>query len=419
MNRTRHLRKIKQYNRTLKNVKKNVILIEQVMQKKIKIKKPKTEDNVKKNLEFKALEFKEEFDNNEKGDEHTDSGVDEPNGSGDDESIGEYTSSDSDLEYDTLIMRAIAVSSRGEQFLCDIGDSSIKYIDKDLGLVRLSGCFKGYHDTEDGFNALFNKPCGLAVDSDDNLIIADTGNNCLRKIELTRVGGEINIMRVFTIAGSKITEPGYKDGGVGECLFNNPTDVAIDEEDIIYVADAGNDCIRRIKEGKVTTIGEKTFNNPQGIAINPIDKTLIVTDTGNNCVKRIDEDCMIKVIAGKEGQGVVENALPKDIKWGEIPLDITLQQPMGVIVDGEGVIFISDTNNNCIRIIKNNVVTTILSINKASAFHSPTALAIHDDNLIIVDTYNEIVRQINGIATKVEVKRNMTQSLLNMVNKFV
>lgn len=412
MNKTKHLRHIKQYNRTLKNKKNNVILIEPIISNKIKMIKPNKkihiekdiQDDIQEHIQDDIQEHKESIKNI--GDHSTSSSE-------------EYSSDDSDLNDPSLILRALTVSSIGEHFLCDIGDSCIKYIDKDVGLVHIAGCYRGYHDSTDGFQSLFDNPCGIAVDSDDNLIIADTGNNCIRKIELTRVGGEINCLRVFTVAGSTETIPGYKDGSLEESLFNNPTDIAIDEEDIIYVADAGNDCIRRIKEGKVTTIGSKSFDNPQGIALNPIDKTLIVTDTGNNCVKRIDEDCVIKVIAGREGQGVVENALPKDLKWGEIPTDITLQQPMGVIVDGGGVIFISDSNNNCIRIIKNNVVTTILSIDKASAFHSPTALAIHDDNLIIVDTFNEIVRQINGIATKVEVKRNMTQSILNMVNKFV
>ena len=412
MNKTKHLRHIKQYNRTLKNKKNNVILIEPIVSNKIKMIKPNKKIHIEKDIQEHIQEHIQEDIQEDKesikniGDHNTSSSE-------------EYSSDDSDLNDPSLILRALTVSSTGEHFLCDIGDSCIKYIDKDVGLVHIAGCYKGYNDSTDGFRSLFDQPCGIAVDSDDNLIIADTGNNCIRKIELTRIGGEINCLRVFTVAGSKETIPGYKDGPLEESLFNNPTDIAIDEEDIIYVADGGNDCIRRIKEGKVTTIGNKSFDNPQGIAINPIDKTLIVTDTGNNCVKRIDEDCVIKVIAGREGQGVVENALPKDLKWGEIPTDITLQQPMGVIVDGEGVIFISDSNNNCIRIIKNNVVTTVLSINKDSAFNSPTALALDKDNLVIVDTMNELVRQINGIATKVEIKRNLSQSFLNLVNKFV
>ena len=423
MNRTRHLRKIKQYNRTLKNVKKNVILIEPVIQKKIKMIKPpdnvsnSTANNEDVNFnkiyeqELKKLNLLEKeyaLDYNS---------ADESVASKDD--LPEDENYLSDYDDEEIIMRGLAVSSMGEHFICDIGDSCIKYIDPDFGLIHLAGSIKGYHDSEDSVDVQFNKPCGIAVDSDDNLIIADTGNNCLRKIELTRIGGEINVLRVLTIAGSTETTPGYKDGEALESLFNKPSDIALDAEDNIYVSDAGNNCIRKIIAGNVLTLGEKIFNNPQGIAINPVDKTIIITDTDNNCIKHMDKENNITIIAGKESSNTTNNALPRDLKWGEIPTDIILQQPTSVVVDGEGVIFISDTNNNCIRVIKNNVVSTILSVNKFNSFQSPTALALDKDNLIIADTMNEIIRQINGIATKVEIKRNMTQSILNVVNKFV
>ena len=106
-------------------------------------------------------------------------------------------------------------------------------------------------------------------------------------------------MRVNTIAG-KSRNDGYKDGKLSESLFNHPQGICFDKEGNLLVADTWNNCIRKIStdNGMVTTIAgcgegfvdgnaltEAKFNNPFSLAIN--DDIIYVSDTGNNAIRKI------------------------------------------------------------------------------------------------------------------------------------
>ena len=429
MNKTLRLRKGKQYNRTIKNRKNNVILIEPIVlettdfeEPRIKIddikliEGPKKGDSCAAHTEAAPAEAAHteaapaEAAHTEAA--HTEAAHTEDEYS--DEYYDEYSDDDDDPVEG--ILRGIVVSETGEHFVSDIGDNCIKKLDKVYGLIDIAGSIRGHNDSDIGYEAEFNCPCGMDMDKDNNIIIADLGNNCIRKIELTRVADEIKVNRVMTVAGSAAQEPGYVDGSIEEALFRFPSDVAIDSHGTIYVADSGNNCIRRIKDGQVTTFGEKTFNNPEGIAIQRVDDSIIVADTGNNCIKRITQDQTICVIAGKEGQPSGDISLPRNTQFEESAEQIRFNHPTGIIVDGEGNIFVSDTKNDCIRIITDSEATTIISMSEESKFNMPTGLAVEDDNLIILDTNNSTIRQINGVAKKIvkdPISKNGFLSLLN------
>lgn len=85
--------------------------------------------------------------------------------------------------------------------------------------------------------AKFNTPRGIAVDSEGNILIADQNNHCIRKISLDGI--------VTTIAGTP-QSAGYQDGFPKEAKFNQPTGVAVDRNDMIYIADQNNHCIRKL-----------------------------------------------------------------------------------------------------------------------------------------------------------------------------
>jgi len=91
-------------------------------------------------------------------------------------------------------------------------------------------------------NALFYNPRQMVFDTKNNLVIADAGNNCIRRI--TPDG------TVETMAGTP-GKKGYQDGSAEDALFDNPWGLAIDKDGTIYVADTGNHCIRKIR-----------YNNP-------------------------------------------------------------------------------------------------------------------------------------------------------------
>jgi sugar lactone lactonase YvrE len=158
-----------------------------------------------------------------------------------------------------------------------------------------NGSSVGYKD-EKGTAAQFNEPAGVAVDAAGNVYVADRNNNCIRKI--TSDGA------VTTFAGKGPDNPGYVDAIKGsDAKFKGPSDVAIDAAGNIYVVDSGNNRVRKITpEGEVSTLagnGEAgflddetfggssaKFNYPTGIAVDA-NGNVYVADQGNNRIRKI------------------------------------------------------------------------------------------------------------------------------------
>ncbi|KOF01370.1 hypothetical protein OB69_17945, partial [Roseivirga seohaensis subsp. aquiponti] len=168
--------------------------------------------------------------------------------------------------------------------------SIIRKIDTEGNVSDFAGSgFFGNVDGQ-GTEARFTTLMGGAIDSQGNLYVADFGNHSIRKI--TSAG------LVTTLAGSG-TE-GYADGTGIAASFNRPFDIAINSNDIVFVADEGNDRIRRIEpNGEVTTFAgsgvegfldgdsqNAMFFEPKALDFDSHDN-LFVADWGNNRVRKI------------------------------------------------------------------------------------------------------------------------------------
>jgi DNA-binding beta-propeller fold protein YncE len=146
------------------------------------------------------------------------------------------------------------------------------------GQAGMNGSAVGF-----GNNARFNNPFAVAVDNADNVYVSDSGNNTIRKIMPSRV--------VVTLAGL----PGYigsTDGNGSDARFCNPQGLAVDGAGNVYVADTGNNTVRKITPmGLVTTLSEMVgeagrFNSPGGVAVDDAGN-IYVADTNNHCVRKI------------------------------------------------------------------------------------------------------------------------------------
>ena len=158
-------------------------------------------------------------------------------------------------------------------------------------------------------------------------VIADTNNNCLRKVMLPS-------RQVVTIAGGRGTgKAGWADGaGDTAALFGLPTGVAVDRDGTIYVADSNNHAIRKVSPDLVvsTLSGSPEeahrkpywrdgsakaarFNTPRDIALCS-DRTLVVSDANNQCLRRVRvEDGHVTTIAGAPEQaGCVSSHTSRD-----------------------------------------------------------------------------------------------------------
>jgi len=136
--------------------------------------------------------------------------------------------------------RSVAVDAAGNVYVADTGNHCIRVIAPDGQVVTLAGVKEpGYVDGQ-GSEARFNFPAGIAVDAEGNLYVADTANHCIRKI--TPDG------TVTTLAGNGA--PGDVDGLAGEAQFRAPEGVAVGTDGNIYVADTGNHRVRKIVVGR-------------------------------------------------------------------------------------------------------------------------------------------------------------------------
>jgi serine/threonine-protein kinase len=150
----------------------------------------------------------------------------------------------------------------------------------------------------DGINATFNYPAGVAVDAVGNVFVADQNNQRIRKVT---PGGVVS-----TLAGSGARS--FADGTGTSAAFNNPWGMAIDASGILYVADGGNQRIRKVTPGGVasTLAGGGTgsfadspaaFYNPKGVAVDS-NGTVFVGDDVNGCVRKVTPGGVVRTLAG-------------------------------------------------------------------------------------------------------------------------
>jgi DNA-binding beta-propeller fold protein YncE len=186
----------------------------------------------------------------------------------------------------------MAISGQ-DLYLCDTSNSDIRKINVGSGTVTTIAGTANIAGTEDGTGsaAHFNLPTQIATDG-SALYVADSGNSSIRRITLSD-------MKVKTIAGVSGTA-GKTEGGTDKSLFSGPRGIAVDKK-AIYVADTGNDVIRKIDISTMQTStlagtgeeGDKDgpaaqaqFNNPGALCTDGA--MLYVLDADNHSIRKID-----------------------------------------------------------------------------------------------------------------------------------
>ena len=258
---------------------------------------------------------------------------------------------DTELKDALLNRPADAVyNAKNEIFIADSANDVIRFVREGI-VYTFSGTTAGHADGSPK-TAKFNRPMAIAIDGADYLYVADTLNNCIRKID--------PLGNVTTIAGTP-GKPGFADGAASGALFLEPAGIAVSGDGkTIYVSDTGNHRIRKIENGNVTTIagasgakdadgypeggfrngaaGQAMFNQPAGITI--VDGLIIVADSGNHMVRSIDRAGNVSTICGNGEAGDEEVNLSGAF----------LNRPMGVCYH-KGFLYIADTMNNRIKAI--------------------------------------------------------------------
>jgi sugar lactone lactonase YvrE len=189
--------------------------------------------------------------------------------------------------------RGVTVDASGNVFVADTSNHKICKISPSGQVSTLAGSGAAGYSDGTGTAAYFNQPCGLAVDPGGNVYVADNKNHMIRKVSPAGV--------VTTIAGKQFTS-GFVNGVGTSAVFNYPSAIALDNNGYIYVADFGNHMIRKISPtGAVTTLAGSgmagysdgtgnaaafMFNSPSGIALD-VSGSVYVADYGNNRIRKI------------------------------------------------------------------------------------------------------------------------------------
>jgi sugar lactone lactonase YvrE len=246
----------------------------------------------------------------------------------------------------------VAVDTTGNLFIVDTEAGRIRKLGTNGIIATVAGGGTNYPgDGGAATNAELTDPCGVAVDATGNLFIADYS---IRKVGTNGI--------ITTVAGGGSHYPG--DGGAAtNAELGVPYGVAMDAAGNLFIADTGNNRIRKVgPDGIITTVagnGTKSYSGDGGAATNAelnypggvaVDATgnLFIADYGNNRIREVGTNGIITTVAGN---GYVNPITGSGGYSGDggAATNAELTDPCGVAVDATGNLFIADTGNKRIR----------------------------------------------------------------------
>jgi sugar lactone lactonase YvrE len=331
-------------------------------------------------------------------------------------SLPAQTTSVSALTIPLVLPSAIVFDWAGNLYFAETGNHVVRKVDTVGNITTIAGTgtqgFSG--DTGLATSATLDSPQGLALDTANNLYIADTHNHRIRRLNLaTGI--------IVTIAGSSAGFSG-DNGPALSSQLNLPNALATDSSGNLYLADTGNHRIRNITSvsGIITTIAgtgtqgysgdgapalSVAIDSPTGIAVDA-SNNLYLADTHNNRIRKITSTTgLITTIAGTGLPGFSGDTTPATAA--------NLALPHGIAVDASNNLYLADTANHRIRRIDaaTGLITTVVGDGTqafagdhgppaAASLDSPTATSLSPANsLTLSDTGNQRIRQVETQST--------------------
>jgi sugar lactone lactonase YvrE len=309
--------------------------------------------------------------------------------------------------------RRVAVDSSGNLFISDSTGGApanrvrkVDHATQIINTVAGDGLASFIGDGGPATKAGLNLPAAAALDQAGNLLIADTSNNRIRKVDIHGT--------ITTVAGNGIAGSSGDGGPATSASLNAPTGVALDSAGNFFIADSKNSVIRKVDTGGVitTVAGNGTgafagdgglatsasLNFPHGVTVDAAGN-LFIADSFNHRIREVSAAGVITTVAGSATATFAGDGGPAT--------SASLDFPSGVALDGKGNFYIADTDNARIRKVDTNGVIKTVAGGGNTAFSgdggpaTSAGMAVgwvavdSAGNLFVADTDNNRIREVD------------------------
>ena len=312
------------------------------------------------------------------------------------------------------LVDGIAVAPNGDIAISRRSRNIVSLIDGKGMITDIVGSGGSGYGGDGGpaLKANLNLPAGLCYDQQGNLYIADRENHRIRKVDVNGV--------ITTVAGNGVAGFSGDGGPATQASLNLPAGVVVDDKGNLYIADRSNDRIRVVNaKGVIRTFagnGNEGYNGdsmpalqasidkPFGLALDN-EQNLYIADRGNNRIRKVNKAGTITTVAGDGSFFFSGDNGPA--------YRASIAGPTGVVVDGQGNVYIADRNNNRIRIVDSiGMIRTLVGtgqqdyngdseLARETNLHLPFGVAMDKQgNLLIIDRSHYRIRKVdpNGSA---------------------
>jgi uncharacterized protein (TIGR03437 family) len=263
----------------------------------------------------------------------------------------------------TLFVPAgLAVDAAGNLYIADAAANVVRRVSPAGTITTFAGGGSSSQglvgDGGPATSAVLRAPAGLATDAAGNLYIADSGNSRIRKVTPSGT--------ITTVAGPGLSGV-LGDGGLGiNATLRGPTGVAVDGNGNLFIADLGNNRIRKVSvDGTIATIaggavaidigdGGKAVNavlrNPSSVAVDA-GGNVYISDYGHSRIRKVSPAGLITTFAGSGSNAYYGDGGPAGGSAISCPNTFLFMPQEGLAVDNSGNLYIADTGNGRLRMV--------------------------------------------------------------------